>query len=337
MPSSTGSGGCCWSRAGGPPPRRRRPSSERSRSRAPSKPDRSSCAPLTHSRRSGRTTAGRWKRESCSHLFMRRSPGVSRLPISWPRASCSRDSAEAVCRNVARAGGTLLAPPCDMADTRVPSLARGRWGRRLPGPAVVLAASFPAGAPAKNSPDPQGPRYSGSFARERATGLKVVTFNIRFARRIDRTEELSQKADHLRGADVIALQEMDAPGTETLARELGYDYVYYPSALHPRTHRDFGNAVLSRWPIQSDHKLVLPHLSGLRRMSRAVTAAALRRPAGLVRVYSVHLATPAELLPQARVDQALAIAEDARGFPGAVIVAGGFNNPAPRGPGFRQA
>ena len=119
---------------------------------------------------------------------------------------------------------------------------------------------------------------------------------------------------------------MDAPGTETLARELGYDYVYYPSALHPRTHRDFGNAVLSRWPIQSDHKLVLPHLSGLRRMARAVTAADLRLPAGLVRVYSVHLATPAELLPQARVDQALAIAEDARGFPGAVIVAGDFNN-----------
>jgi endonuclease/exonuclease/phosphatase family metal-dependent hydrolase len=61
-------------------------------------------------------------------------------------------------------------------------------------------------------------------------------------------------------------------------------------------------------------------------MARAVTAADLRLPAGLVRVYSVHLATPAELMPQARVEQAIAIAEDARGFPGAVIVAGDFNN-----------
>jgi endonuclease/exonuclease/phosphatase family metal-dependent hydrolase len=177
-----------------------------------------------------------------------------------------------------------------------------------------------------NYPDPEGPRYSGAYARERATGLKVVTFNIRFARRIDRALELFRKADHLHGADVIALQEMDAPGTETLARVLGYDYVYYPSALHPKTHRDFGNAVLSRWPIQSDHKRVLPHLSGLRRMARAVTAADLRLPGGLVRVYSAHLATPAELLPQGRVDQALAIAEDARGFRGPVIVAGDFNN-----------
>jgi endonuclease/exonuclease/phosphatase family metal-dependent hydrolase len=205
-------------------------------------------------------------------------------------------------------------------------MTRGSWRTRLPGPGVVLAASFAACAPAKNYPDPQGPRYSGTYARERATGLKVVTFNIRFSREIDRAEELFHKADHLRGADVITLQEMDAPGAERLARELGYDYVYYPSALHPRTHRDFGNAVLSRWPIESDHKLVLPHLSGLRRMSRSVTAADLRLPTGLVRVYSVHLATPAELLPQARVDQALAIAEDARGFPGAVIVAGDFNN-----------
>jgi endonuclease/exonuclease/phosphatase family metal-dependent hydrolase len=179
---------------------------------------------------------------------------------------------------------------------------------------------------AKNYPDPHGPRYSGSYARERAAGLKVVTFNIRFARRIDRTEELFQKADHLRGADVIALQEMDAPGTETLARQLGYDYVYYPSARHAATGRDFGNAVLTRWPIQADHKLVLPHLSGLRRMARAATAADLRLPAGPVRVYSVHLATPTELLPSARADQARAITEDSRGFPGAVIVAGDFNN-----------
>jgi endonuclease/exonuclease/phosphatase family metal-dependent hydrolase len=177
-----------------------------------------------------------------------------------------------------------------------------------------------------NYPDLRGPRYSGSYARERATGLRVVTFNVRFGHRIDRTEGLFQKAAHLRGADVIALQEMDAPGTERLARQLGYDYVYYPSARHGATGRDFGNAVLTRWPIEADHKLVLPHLSGLRRMSRAATAADLRLPSGLMRVYCVHLGAPTEMLPRKRVDQALAIAEDARGFPGAVIVAGDFNN-----------
>jgi endonuclease/exonuclease/phosphatase family metal-dependent hydrolase len=191
---------------------------------------------------------------------------------------------------------------------------------------VALAAAVAACSPARNYVDPRGPRYSGSYARGRATALKVVTFNIRFAREIDRTEELFEKNEHLRDASVIALQEMDAPGTEKLARALGYDYVYYPSALHPQTSRDFGNAVLSRWPIVADHKLILPHLSGLRRMLRTVAVADLQLPAGLLRVYSVHLATPMELTPQARVEQAVAIAEDARPFPGAVVVAGDFNN-----------
>jgi endonuclease/exonuclease/phosphatase family metal-dependent hydrolase len=191
---------------------------------------------------------------------------------------------------------------------------------------MALAASLAACSPSRNYVDPRGPRYAGSFAHAPAVGLRVVTFNLRFAREIDRTEELFRKNDHLRNASVIALQEMDAPGTEKLARALGYDYVYYPSALHPQTSRDFGNAVLSRWPIVGDHKLLLPHLSGLRRMLRTVAVADLRLPDGLLRVYSVHLATPVELTPQARVEQALAIAEDARAFPGAVVVAGDFNN-----------
>jgi endonuclease/exonuclease/phosphatase family metal-dependent hydrolase len=153
-----------------------------------------------------------------------------------------------------------------------------------------------------------------------------VTFNIRFAREIKRAEELFQRNEQLRDATVIALQEMDEAGTEELARALGYDYVYYPSALHPRTGHDFGNAVLSRAPIESDHKLILPHPTGLNRMLRAAVAADLRLPEGPLRVYSVHLGTPAEVTPQARVDQALAIAEDARNFEGPVIVAGDFNN-----------
>jgi endonuclease/exonuclease/phosphatase family metal-dependent hydrolase len=191
---------------------------------------------------------------------------------------------------------------------------------------MVFAAALAACSPSRNYADAHGPRYAGSFARVPATSLKVVTFNLRFARQIERTEELFRKSEPLRDASVITLQEMDAPGTERLARDLGYDYVYYPSARHPQTSRDFGNAVLSRWPIEADHKLILPHLSGLRRMLRTVTAVDLRLPDGLLRVYSVHLATPVELTPQARVEQALAIAEDARAFPGAVVVAGDFNN-----------
>jgi len=202
-----------------------------------------------------------------------------------------------------------------------------KWKRSVPGGGIVLAASVAACTPTRNYVDTDGPRYAGRFAREPAVGLKVVTFNIRFAQQIGKAEKLFEEDEHLRGASVVALQEMDAPATESLARQLGYDYVYYPSAVHPRTQRDFGTAVLSRFPIEADHKLVLPHLSGLRRMLRAATVADLRLHDGrLLRVYSVHLGTPAELLPRARVDQARAIAEDARFFPGPVIVAGDFNN-----------
>jgi endonuclease/exonuclease/phosphatase family metal-dependent hydrolase len=207
----------------------------------------------------------------------------------------------------------------------------GASGRpRRPARAVLplaLAAGLGGCAPARNYTDPRGPRYAGSFARSHPDGgFKVVTFNLRFAREVERAEELFQKNDRLRDAEVIALQEMDAKGTEGMARALGYDYVYYPAAFHPMAGHDFGNAILSRAPIQADHKLILPHLSGLRRMQRVAVAADLAWRGTTVRVYSVHLGTPAEVTPQARVDQALAIVEDARAAPGPVIVAGDFNN-----------
>jgi len=189
------------------------------------------------------------------------------------------------------------------------------------------AAALAGCTPAVNYTDPRGPRYAGSFARPRPTsGLKVVTFNIRFAREIERAEELFQRNERLRDADVIALQEMDEGGTDNLARALGYDYVYYPAAFHPTAGHDFGNAILSRAPIEADHKLILPHRSGLRGLQRVAVAADLRRDGAPLRVYSVHLGTPAEVTPQARADQARAIVEDAKAAPGAVIVAGDFNS-----------
>jgi endonuclease/exonuclease/phosphatase family metal-dependent hydrolase len=192
---------------------------------------------------------------------------------------------------------------------------------------LVLAAAVAGCTPAVNYTDARGPRYAGSFARPHPSGpLRVVTFNIRFAREIARAEELFQRNERLRDADVIALQEMDEAGTENIARALGYDYVYYPAVFHPQAGHDFGNAVLSRAPREADHKLILPHRSGFRGMQRVAVAVDLRVEGTPLRVYSVHLGTPAEVTPQARVDQALAIVEDARSAPGAVIVAGDFNN-----------
>ena len=54
---------------------------------------------------------------------------------------------------------------------------------------------------------------------------------------------------------------MDEPGARAFADSLGFGYVYFPATLHPVTGRDFGNAVLSRFPIEDERKIVLPFLA----------------------------------------------------------------------------
>jgi endonuclease/exonuclease/phosphatase family metal-dependent hydrolase len=125
---------------------------------------------------------------------------------------------------------------------------------------------------------------------------------------------------------VVALQEMKEDAVERIARALGFDYVYYPSAFHPSAKGNFGNAVLSRWPIVEDYKLILPHRSRWRKLQRAATAAVVEMPGRRVRVYSVHLETPFGISHQQREDQAGAIIEDAARHSEPTVVAGDFNS-----------
>lgn len=185
---------------------------------------------------------------------------------------------------------------------------------------------------AQNYPGTLGPRYAApppaaAAARPRADTLRVVTFNVQYARRVDRAIALLASDPALRGADVVLLQEMDAEGTRRIAGALGMGYVYYPALVHHRTRRNFGNAVLSRWPIVEDAKLLLPHLSRYARTRRIATAATLRVGDELVRVYSVHLGTFADVGPGARRDQLRAVLADAAPYP-RVVVGGDLNDPA---------
>jgi endonuclease/exonuclease/phosphatase family metal-dependent hydrolase len=187
--------------------------------------------------------------------------------------------------------------------------------------------------PMLNYPSAVGPRFSGelplrpvaSDAQARVPALRVVTLNLKYARQVDRAIYALQAYAPLRNADIIMLQEMDAPATQRIAAALAMAYVYYPSGIHPRTHRDFGNAILSRWPITADEKLMLPHLGGLRHGQRTATAATIRVGSQTLRVYSVHLGTPADVGWAQRRDQARAILEDAARYP-LVIVAGDMNS-----------
>jgi endonuclease/exonuclease/phosphatase family metal-dependent hydrolase len=216
--------------------------------------------------------------------------------------------------------------------------------RLLATPAAVAALAallWASLAPARNYAE-TGPRYSGRHFRPGgASGRRVVTFNVKFAREVDRAIELFRTDPELSGADVVALQEMDAPGVDRMARELGYDYVYYPAAYHPMADKDFGNAVLVRGRILADRKLLLPHPSRSRGLQRIAVVADVEVSGRRLRVYSVHLETPAEIWPWQRREQVEAILADARGA-GAVVVAGDFNDrdvagPMLEGGGYRWA
>lgn len=193
---------------------------------------------------------------------------------------------------------------------------------------MVLAVASGACAKAQNYTEPDAPRYEtrhGS-AREPGKTLRVVSFNLKFAEKIDEAVALFRESSALRDPDVLALQEMDGPGTERIARALGMNSIFFPSAVHPKTGRDFGNALLSPWPLENARKLILPGQSRFTGLKRTATVGTLRVGERRIRFYSVHLETPIHLGGKGRRAQAQAIVDDARSSPQPVVVAGDFNS-----------
>jgi endonuclease/exonuclease/phosphatase family metal-dependent hydrolase len=204
---------------------------------------------------------------------------------------------------------------------------------------IVGAAAAAGCRSGVNYTGPLGPRYAGVVALAPPAGdavhagwtgatpdtIRVVTFNIQYARRIDSAIALLQSAVPLTHPDIVTLQEMDAAGTSRIAEALGMSWVYYPATVSPATGRDFGNAILSRWPIANDAKIILPHPARFDKTERIATAATILMGDVPVRVYSVHLGTIADVGPGARRDQARVVMADAAAYP-RVIVSGDMNS-----------
>jgi endonuclease/exonuclease/phosphatase family metal-dependent hydrolase len=192
--------------------------------------------------------------------------------------------------------------------------------------ALIVVAGCRTG---RNYPDPAEPRYGGAASVQspgrKGDTLRIVSFNIEYAERVDSAIALLRSDTALRGADLIMLQEMDAASTQRIAEALGMTYVYYPAIYHERIKHDFGNAVLSRWPIVEDAKLILPHPSRYAGTQRTATAASIRVRDTLVRVYSTHLGTPLDVRGSSRRNQLRAIVADAARFP-LVVIAGDLND-----------
>jgi endonuclease/exonuclease/phosphatase family metal-dependent hydrolase len=194
---------------------------------------------------------------------------------------------------------------------------------------MVLAALTACAAAKVNYTDPAGPRFAGGVATspEEETALRVASLNISMGSHLPEVIALLQSSSELELADLVLLQEVDSVSVRTIADALEMAWVYYPATLHPKSQRDYGNAVLSRHPILADQKIPLPYLARGRRTARAAVAATVEVHGQPMRVYSLHLATVIGNTPSQRYEQLRTVLSDADRYP-AAIIGGDFNDEA---------
>lgn len=173
---------------------------------------------------------------------------------------------------------------------------------------------------------PDRPVYSGQFSDNSETPsdiITVVTYNIQHARKIEQAIAEFREFDPLRDADIVFLQEMDSAGVETMAKTLGYNYIYYPSTISVATGNEFGNAILSKWPVIESEKLILPHKSLLFGSRRNASFATIRIGEKNILACSAH--TEFIQFIHRKIDQARAISNSINGNYDHVLVGGDFN------------
>ncbi|RWN63781.1 MAG: EEP domain-containing protein [Mesorhizobium sp.] len=154
--------------------------------------------------------------------------------------------------------------------------------------------------------------------------MKLVTYNIHYGVGLDGRYDVGRIADAVRGADVIALQEVSRNnpnnGGRDMVAELGdalpeYFAVYgsnFEANVGSRlengraitTTFQLGNMVLSNTPIHLSRNLLLPRSRSFEVMNfqRGALEALIETPIGFIRFYSTHLdhRSPVERASQIR-------------------------------------
>jgi endonuclease/exonuclease/phosphatase family metal-dependent hydrolase len=181
--------------------------------------------------------------------------------------------------------------------------------------------------------------------------VRCVTYNIQYGIGMDGRYELARIAEAVRDADIIALQEVSRGSPwnafADMTAELALLFPDRFAAWHfpvdtdlgsivengRKTERrfQFGNGVLSRWPIIGARGHLLPRRRVDERLNlqRGALEAVIGTPAGVMRFYSVHLD---HIDPQERLDQLAVlkrIALDFSSFGGAIsgVSSLGFADP----------
>jgi len=178
----------------------------------------------------------------------------------------------------------------------------------------------------ENHSDNDGPLFAGNYAAESTAipdTLVVVSYNLRYGEAVSETIEALRVVDPLPEAGIILLQEMDEYGVDRLARELGYNYVYFPASV-AGDGDNFGNAILARWPISEPRKLILPGLHPITGQQRTATRAVVHAGDLVLLAYSTHIET-ATAPPAVRAGQFAALLADVPDDATHVILGGDFN------------
>ncbi len=155
--------------------------------------------------------------------------------------------------------------------------------------------------------------------------MRVVTYNVQFCRGRDGQTDAGRIADAIASADIVGLQEVDRfarrSGDFDQAAAIGerlpdHDWVYGPTvdvlaAGRPpgNRRRQFGNMILSRWPILSSRLLLyVPKTGGANHLSLQLGAleTVIAVPERPVRVYCTHLHHLSPTLRARQIDQLLA-------------------------------
>ncbi|MDR6878761.1 endonuclease/exonuclease/phosphatase family protein [Bacillus sp. 3255] len=174
-----------------------------------------------------------------------------------------------------------------------------------------------------------GRGYSSALSKPaalaQASSLTIMTFNMRHGQGMDDKVELSRIADLIREsrADVIALQEVDrfrlrsgfVDQAEELAKMLGMDMRFAPSLTY--TVGQYGNAILSRYPILDSSWTLLPGS----KERRSLLTATVKIGSEEVHVATTHLG----LSQEDRKLQLSRIADVLTSTEGLLVVAGDFN------------
>jgi endonuclease/exonuclease/phosphatase family metal-dependent hydrolase len=167
----------------------------------------------------------------------------------------------------------------------------------------------------------------------RGESIRLITYNIQYGLGRDGRFNLDRIVNIIREADIIALQEVEAGWNrsgnihqaEEIARQMpNHWYIWGPTVDIlkkgrnerrgvDRSRRQFGNMLLSRYPILSSRNFLYPKLGALTHHSfqRGALETTIDTPLGLVRVYSTHLCHLSAIQRRTQIDMLLAIHRNA--------------------------